>query len=411
MLLALNILKNNGGYGLIVPNTWLLINNTAAFRQHLLSFDINVINDHGDGVFDDAIVESATLILRKIEKKHGDVKAIRSKKNIVVLNHLVDKTNWLKDPLFRIVLELDKNDIDIFNKVELISSPFSESSDIIFGIKPYQVGHGTPSQTREMVNNRIYHSDIKDDESWKELVVGTDVRRYSLNYVPNTYIKYCKGLMYSSDESKIKNTKILLRRTSHDLKAVIDKNQFYPQNSIFIITSKYCLEYILSLLNSKLFDYIYKAKCPQEGKIFAEVKPSIIKSLPIAKLSDEEQNSFKKIVAEMISLNKNLLSLSSKFSTFFSSKYKIDNPSSKLEKWYDLEFQEFIKELNKSIKVIKGLPLTKKDEFDWIDLFNENKQKAQALKSQIDSTDKEIDQLVYKLYDLTEEEIAIVEKV
>ena len=160
-----------------------------------------------------------------------------------------------------------------------------------------------------------------------------------------------------------------------------------------------------------MFDYIYKAKCPQEGKIFAEVKPSIIKSLPIAKLSDEEQNSFKKIVAEMISLNKNLLSLSSKFSTFFSSKYKIDNPSSKLEKWYDLEFQEFIKELNKSIKVIKGLPLTKKDEFDWIDLFNENKQKAQALKSQIDSTDKEIDQLVYKLYDLTEEEIAIVEKV
>jgi type II restriction/modification system DNA methylase subunit YeeA len=42
---------------------------------------------------------------------------------------------------------------------------------------------------------------------------------------------------------------------------------------------------------------------------------------------------------------------------------------------------------------------------------NENKQKAQALKSQIDATDKEIDQLVYKLYDLTEEEIAIVEKV
>ena len=28
----------------------------------------------------------------------------------------------------------------------------------------------------------------------------------------------------------------------------------------------------------------------------------------------------------------------------------------------------------------------------------------------IDATDKEIDQMVYKLYDLTEEEIAIVEK-
>jgi type II restriction/modification system DNA methylase subunit YeeA len=32
-----------------------------------------------------------------------------------------------------------------------------------------------------------------------------------------------------------------------------------------------------------------------------------------------------------------------------------------------------------------------------------------TIQRQIDSTDKQIDQLVYKLYDLTEEEIKIVE--
>ena len=98
-------------------------------------------------------------------------------------------------------------------------------------------------------------------------------------------------------------------------------------------------------------------------------------------------------------------------SSYFSIQYSLDKLTGKLEKWFELEFQDFIKELNKCIKAIKGKPLNKKDEFDWIDLFNENKQKAQALKSQINATDKEIDQLVYKLYDLTEEEIAIVEKV
>ena len=41
--------------------------------------------------------------------------------------------------------------------------------------------------------------------------------------------------------------------------------------------------------------------------------------------------------------------------------------------------------------------------------FNEQKQKAQALKAEIDKTDKAIDQMVYELYGLTEEEIAIVE--
>ena len=42
--------------------------------------------------------------------------------------------------------------------------------------------------------------------------------------------------------------------------------------------------------------------------------------------------------------------------------------------------------------------------------FNEQKQKAQDLQSQITQTDREIDRKVYELYGLTEEEIKIVEE-
>ena len=42
-------------------------------------------------------------------------------------------------------------------------------------------------------------------------------------------------------------------------------------------------------------------------------------------------------------------------------------------------------------------------------IFEENKKKAQDLQSQINQTEHEIDQMVYELYGLTEEEIAIVE--
>ena len=41
--------------------------------------------------------------------------------------------------------------------------------------------------------------------------------------------------------------------------------------------------------------------------------------------------------------------------------------------------------------------------------FNEQKQKALELKNEIDKTNREIDQMVYELYGLTEEEIKIVE--
>ena len=44
-----------------------------------------------------------------------------------------------------------------------------------------------------------------------------------------------------------------------------------------------------------------------------------------------------------------------------------------------------------------------------MELFEENKKKAQELQTQIAVREKEIDQMVYELYGLTEEEIRIVE--
>ena len=55
------------------------------------------------------------------------------------------------------------------------------------------------------------------------------------------------------------------------------------------------------------------------------------------------------------------------------------------------------------------MQLSLAEEAEWMSYFNAEKQKAQALKTQIAQTDKEIDRMVYELYGLTEEEIRIVE--
>lgn len=89
--------------------------------------------------------------------------------------------------------------------------------------------------------------------------------------------------------------------------------------------------------------------------------------------------------------------------------FPIENLTKKLQNWYELDFGDFIKELNKAIKKGGGEKLTKTDEMDWMDVFETKKAEAQALKAEINQTDREIDQMVYKLYELTDEEIAIVE--
>lgn len=64
----------------------------------------------------------------------------------------------------------------------------------------------------------------------------------------------------------------------------------------------------------------------------------------------------------------------------------------------------FINELKK-----KKIELSFEEEGKWEDYFLSEQEKAVAIKSQIHQTDKEIDAMVYKLYDLTEMEIQIVE--
>ena len=53
--------------------------------------------------------------------------------------------------------------------------------------------------------------------------------------------------------------------------------------------------------------------------------------------------------------------------------------------------------------------ITPKLKLEWLEVFEETKKSLQKIQTQIAATDKEINALVYKLYDLTEEEIKIVE--
>ena len=55
------------------------------------------------------------------------------------------------------------------------------------------------------------------------------------------------------------------------------------------------------------------------------------------------------------------------------------------------------------------IKLSLSEEAEWMQFFNVQREKAQVLKSKIDITEKEIDQMVYELYGLSEDEIAIVE--
>ena len=78
--------------------------------------------------------------------------------------------------------------------------------------------------------------------------------------------------------------------------------------------------------------------------------------------------------------------------------------NSTLETFDLFDFTKFITELKKQ-KIVLSL----REQDEWEDFFNDYKQQCNELSAQISATDREIDKMVYELYGLTDEEIAIVE--
>ena len=106
----------------------------------------------------------------------------------------------------------------------------------------------------------------------------------------------------------------------------------------------------------------------------------------------------------MLALNESLQKSVNRFLNRIKDNLQVPKITASLEKFYELEFAGFVKELGK-----QKIKLSLKQQDEWEEYFSEYKTEIAALSTQIDSTDKEINALVYQLYGLTDQEIAVVE--
>jgi len=159
---------------------------------------------------------------------------------------------------------------------------------------------------------------------------------------------------------------------------------------------------LLGILNSRLIKTILEIVCVKARGGYLRLKNQYLLNLPIPITFEKENIS--NSVNVILNLNKELQEQSQKFQRTLQRKFEGLEINKKLESWYELTFAEFVKELSK-----KKIKLSLSEEAEWEDYFLQEQQKAVALKQQITTTDQEIDKMVYELYELTDEEIEIVE--
>jgi hypothetical protein len=204
--------------------------------------------------------------------------------------------------------------------------------------------------------------------------------------------------------------KVLLRKTGDSLIATYDDSGVFPEQSLYFIfrlSENYRYKFILTLLNSKLLSWLYINYLVTNKDSTPQLKKMDLDKIPLPKLENlEQQEPFIQKADLMLELNKKLQTTKQNFYN----ELGLDKLSNKLQKFEELQFDEFVKEFTKAKKIKFADKLAERNfKNDWKALFENDKKEVLQIQNKINITDKEIDQMVYKLYDLSDDEIKIVE--
>ena len=162
----------------------------------------------------------------------------------------------------------------------------------------------------------------------------------------------------TTDKNKLSaSPKILIRKTGDHMVATYDTSRIFPEQSLYFLHNKSAeidYKYLLGILNSCVLNFYFRAKSLTNKESIAQVKKIDLDKLPI-RIIDFKNATDKARHDRMVQLVEQMLAL------------------------------------HKQLANAK------------------TGHEQTLLQRQIDATDRQIDKLVYELYDLTEDEIKIVE--
>lgn len=357
-----NLLKETGLLGVIVSNTWMLSVTYKNIRKFLTSHYRWLRILHLPEKVFSAVVDTHVLVFEKNKK------GIASQPNALVVDRKINNeiNEWHQLPYNLIPCDGEpinivapKEAAVLFRKIIKNSKPLRNFCDVYNGVKPFEKGKGNPPQTDETMKTKPFVKEgHRPDPEWSPLLRGSLINRYVNLWNNDYWILYGEWLAAPRNPAIFQAPlKIAIRQTGDSIIATIVESGFIARNNLHIILCKnnnYKYEYILGILNSSLMDLSYSIMNPEKGEALAEVKKRHVEILPIKEVNFENRSDV--AVYEQI-----------------------------------VNFVDKMLDLHKKLSAAK-VPAEKT-----------------KIQRQIDATDNQIDRLVYKLYDLTPEEIEIVE--
>jgi hypothetical protein len=299
--LGSKILKKEGVLSFIIPTNWMTINNNLDLRKFVLNKDNIEITNFSKKVFKNADVDVAILNFNNFDNQNNLISIFEEQNNIIILR-AKNNASLLRDEDYEFIINFDvledENLKIIAKKINLISSPLNYYSKVKSGIMSYEEGKGDPKQNREMIKNRIYHSNKSKNENYYKYLDGENVKRYSFDW-NKQYILYGKNLAAPRSFNLFSTNRILVRQIPslppYCISAsIFTETYINDRNSMNIIEIEKDIYTILGILNSKLITFWFIIRFAKlQRDLFPQFKVNELEKFPICK--DLDKNSSKKI--------------------------------------------------------------------------------------------------------------------
>jgi len=361
-----------GLVSLIVPNTLLRQRRIKDVRSLVLQNRIMALVDLGEDVFSGVVAPSCILVVEK-----GRPASTHQVTMVNLRNASTEQKASLLTGEGLVGVLVDQRPLQDNADLEFMTAPrqlavpvaplanFAQLKCKDAGINYQRVNVGMQEKGKSDLSKRLLYAGKRQKAQDRMYWKGADIDRY---WIAEETRRFCRPnyqdfiraneVVRLNEEVYGTTPKILLRQTADHIIATIDYRGIWFGRSIIALVpssqSDYRIEYYLGLFNCEYYRWLYNELVQEKGRVFAQVKLSKIEQLPIRTIDFDDPAD----VAQhdrMVALVERMMGLHNKLAG-------------------------------------ATIPADKK-----------------LYQRQIEATDGEIDALVYELYGLTEEEIAIVE--
>jgi type I restriction-modification system DNA methylase subunit len=293
---GLNLLNGSGRLVYILPNTLIDGSQFSRLRGKITgrSTIVSIMDFPDSRVFPDAGVYGMILHLEADPAPPAEYHARYQRPEGALNDGTSDRIHILTgsgSPWRRAVPFVERlREKDL---IENLSPAIAECRDAGLDYKHKAVGWDRRGE-KPRLGGLLTYQGRKRHRDDKPLIRGRDIQPFCIA-TPTHFLKH-DWAAYRSREVVVLvyqelaevPEKIVTRQTSDRLIAAVDRKGCYTAKSVHTLIVRnpdYSAEYLCALLNSKVMNKVYSAFTGEQGRVFAQVKVSDLRILPVRKLA------------------------------------------------------------------------------------------------------------------------------